>query len=293
MGSDVSLVADGGTDPRALRRAARSVELVFAREEQRFSRFRTDSELSRVNARAGRWTRVSAGFATLVGFALEAASRTAGVFDPTVLPVLSAGGHGDPDEMIAEVHGALLPTEACGRWPEIEMDGDLVRLPPGVCLDFGGVAKGWTVDLAAQTAISAAELPWAVVSAGGDLRIAGRSPAAGIEVVVEDPEDREKETTRVRITSGALATSSVTAPSWSPGLRHLIDPRTGRPADTGVLQATVWADTCSEAEIRSEEALLEGLPALQRLSAVLVMTDGRIVMNLQPMERRELAKVGA
>ncbi len=293
MGSDVSLVADGGIDPRALRRAARSVELVFAREEQRFSRFRPDSELSRVNARAGRWTRVSAGFATLVGFALEAASRTGGMFDPTVLPVLSKADHdGDPNEMIAEARASLL-TEACGRWPEIEMDGDLVRLPPGVCLDFSGVAKGWTVDLAAQTAISAAELPWAVVSAGGDLRIAGRSPAAGIEVDVEDPEDREKETTRVRITSGALATSSVTARSWGPGLHHLIDPRTGRPADTGVLQATVWAETCSEAEIRSKEALLEGLPALQRLSAVLVMTDGRIVMNLQPMERRELAKVGA
>lgn len=294
MGTDVTLIADGSTDPRALRRAARSVELVFAREEQRFSRFRPDTELMRVNARAGRWTRVSAGFSTLLGFALEAAAGTCGLFDPTVLPALIAAGYDrDFDEVIAGARGALHPPEPCGRWPEIELDGDLLRLPSGVALDFGGVAKGWTVDQAAQTAISVASLPWAVVNAGGDLRIAGRLPAAGIEVGVEDPENREDEATRVTLVAGALATSSVTTRSWGPGLHHLIDPRTALPADTGVLQATVWAETCAEAEIRSKQALLEGLPALQRFSAVLVMEDGRIVMNLEPIERRELAEVGA
>lgn len=264
MGTDVELVADGGTDPRALRRATRSVELVFAREEQRFSRFRPDTELSRVNTRAGRWTRVSAGFSTLLGFALEAASHTGGLFDPT----------------------------ECGRWPEIELDGDLVRLPPGVGLDFGYVARSWTVDLAAQTAVSAAALPWAVVAAGGDLRIAGNPPAAGIEVGIEDPQNVGHEATRVTLSSGALATSSAGTPSAGRARHELIAPRAGLQADTGVLQASAWAETCAEAEIRSAEALLEGLPALQRLSAVMVMDDGRIVMNLEAMERRELAAVG-
>jgi len=290
MGTTVTLIADRRTTAPAFERASRSVELVFAREERCFSRFRADSELSYVNARAGRWTKVSTEFATLLGYSLEAAGHSGGLFDPTVLPALVAVGYDrDFDEVIAGARGALHPPQPCARWPEIELDGDLLRLPHGVGLDFGGVAKGWAVDLAAQAAV-AEGLAWAVVNAGGDLRIAGRPPAAGVEVGIEDPESPDEEATRLTLVSGALATSSITTRSWGPGLHHVIDPRSGLPAATGVLQASVWAETCAEAEIRSKWALLEGLPALERMSAVLVMEDGRIVMNLEP---RPLVEVGA
>ena len=79
---------------------------------------------------------------------------------------------------------------------------------------------------------------------------------------------------------GALATSSVTMRSWGPGIHHLIDPRTGRPADTGVLQATMWAPSCAAAEIGSKWALLSGDQILDRLPAILVHEDGSIVTNL-------------
>ena len=279
MGTDVTLLA-AADDVDGFRSAAERVERIFVREELRFSRFRPESELSRVNARAGRTTSVSSGFATLVAFALEAARRTRGRFDPTVLDaVISAGYDRDLDELLAGARGALRPPRPCGRWPEVTLHGGELRLPDGVGLDLGGVAKGWTVDLAADAAVRSGPR-WAVVNAGGDLRIAGTPPSPGIGVAVEDPDDRETEILRLVLGSGALATSSTTRRAWGAGLHHLIDPSTGAPASSGVIQATTWAATCADAEVASKEALLEGERALDHLPAVLVTDDGCIATNL-------------
>jgi thiamine biosynthesis lipoprotein len=291
MGTSVTLIADADADPGLWADAVGIVDLVFTRNERRFSRFRGESELTRVNGRTGRWTRVSPDFAALAGYALEAARRSGGLFDPTVLPAMIAAGYDrDFDELIAGARGVLNPPVPCGRWREVLLDGDLLYLPEGVGLDFGGVGKGWTVDLAAEAAVSAVGLSWAVVNAGGDLRIAGTAPRGGVQVGVEDPEDHDRELWRLTLSVGALATSSITTRSWGPGSHHLIDPRTGESAANGVLQATVWAETCAEAEVRSKWALLEGPPALEHTSAVLVTDDGRILMNL---ETEDLAEVGA
>lgn len=289
MGTEVSLVADDAADPGALRRAEEAVEAVFAREEDRFSRFRPWSELSRVNAQAGRWIRVSEPFAALVRYSLDSARDARGLFDPTVLPAVEAAGYDrDFDEVLAGARGALHPPQQCGRWAEVELRGNMLRLPPGVGLDFGGVAKGWTVDLAAGAAADAG-LRWAVVNAGGDLRLAGDPPERGLDIAVEEPERPDDEAVRLRIEAGALATSSVTRRAWGPGLHHLIDPRIGAPAATDVLQATVWAPTCAEAEIRSKQALLEGPVALERLPGVLVLREGPVLISLAPADRQKEA----
>jgi FAD:protein FMN transferase len=281
MGTDVTLVAPAETDPTVLLMATDCIQGRFAHEEERFSRFRADSELSHVNAAAGEWTAVSPDFARLTRFAIEGAWRTGGRFDPTVLHAMIAAGYDrDFDDVLAGARGALHPPIPCGRFAEIELEADRLRMPEGVALDFGGVAKGWTVDLAAEDALSAG-LRWAIVNAGGDLRLAGDVPATGVQVSVEDPQDRSSELLRLSISEGALATSSVLVRSWGPGLHQLIDPRTGAPSDGDVLQATVWAETCAEAEVRSKWALLEGPSFLERAHAVLVMRDGRLVMNLE------------
>lgn len=277
MGTDVRLIAPAG-HPR-FEEAADAVERIFEREERRASRFRADSELSRVNRAAGAWTEVSEGFASLVAFALEAAARTQGRFDPTVLgAVVAAGYDRDFDELLAGARDALRAAPPCGRWREIRLEGRRLRMPAGVGLDLGGVAKGWTVDLAARAAVRRG-LPWAAVSAGGDLRIEGACPE--IEVAIDDPEDAGAEAGRLRLASGALATSSVTRRAWGPGLHHLIDPATGRPSDGPVLQATVWAPTCAEAEVAAKAALLQGEAYLERAAAVLVLRDGRILTSFE------------
>jgi thiamine biosynthesis lipoprotein len=168
---------------------------------------------------------------------------------------------------------------ATGRWREIVLDLDVLALPEGVALDLGGIAKGWTADRAARRASRL--LPWGLVDAGGDIRTFGDVPAEGIEVGVEHPFDPQVEVLRLALTHGALATSSIVRRSWGPNLHHLIDPRTGRPATTDVVQASIWAETCTEAEVNAKVALLRGVPALGELAATLVLEDGSVVTSMQ------------
>jgi thiamine biosynthesis lipoprotein len=162
------------------------------------------------------------------------------------------------------------------------MEGDRIRLPASVRLDLGGIAKGWTADRAAEVAVDG--LAWALVSAGGDLRLAGTPPDGGVDVGVEDPERPGAELFRLMLHRGALATSCIARRAWGPGLHHLIDPRTGAPAGGAVLQATVWAPTCVRAEVLAKQTLLEGGPALERLNAALLLSDGTVVTNLADRE---------
>jgi thiamine biosynthesis lipoprotein len=277
MGATVRLVAP---DAPGFGDATSVVESTFARLCDRFTRFTTGSELSQVNTGAGSWTEVSEEFGEMTALALDAAARTGGLFDPTVLPaLLEAGYDRDFDELIAGARLLMNPPVPCGRWPEVRMRGDRLLLPEGVALDFGGIAKGWAADLAAEAA--AARVPWALVDAGGDLRIAGAAlPPEGLDIAVEHPRDRGSELLRLRLTGGALATSSVTARAWGPGMHHLIDPRTGRPADGDLVQATVWAPTCAEAEAGAKWALLAGADVLDRLPGVLVRSDLSVTVSM-------------
>ncbi len=94
------------------------------------------------------------------------------------------------------------------------------------------------------------------------------------------PERRGLEAIRLRVASGALATTSVTVRSWGPGAHHVIDPRTSLPAMTEVVQATVWGRTCAEAEVWSKAALLAGPDILDRVEGCLVLASGEVVTNL-------------
>jgi thiamine biosynthesis lipoprotein len=287
MGTEVELAADATEGDRAFALAAERVERTFAREDRRCSRFREDSELSEVNRRAGRPTLLSPGLATIVRHALAAAAGTDGRFDPTVLDAVVAAGYDrDFDEVLAGARAALRPTRPCGRWREASLDDDVLLLPPDVGLDLGGIAKGWTVDLAIAEALDEG-LSWVVVNAGGDLRFDGDAPPGGFDVGVEDPQALGLELLVLILDRGAVASSSTTRRAWGEGLHHLIDPSTGAPASTGVLQATVWAPTCAEAEIRAKDALLRGEDALDGTLGVLVTDDGRVVTNLDG--RREVA----
>jgi thiamine biosynthesis lipoprotein len=273
MGTEILLV---GPDVD-LSEAGEVVEAVFTREELRFSRFRPDSELSRVNASSGKWTKVSVPFAELVRLSLRKAQSTEGLFDPTVLDAMLAIGYDrDFDEILAGARGALRPPKPCGRWTEVRQKPGQILLPEGVGLDFGGIAKGWTADIAADEAV-ATGLPWAIVSAGGDLKFAGNPPP--LEIGVEDPQDRSVLLTRLTLSEGALATSGTVGRAWGDGLHHLIDPRTGVPAVTDVIAATVWAPTGADAEVLAKWALLQGSTVAADIPCVLVTSNGDVIIS--------------
>jgi thiamine biosynthesis lipoprotein len=278
MGTDVSVI---GPDAPGLDDAVAAVVDRFDAEDRRCSRFRGDSELSLVNAAAGSWTSISPPFAEVVDLALAAATATEGRFDPTVHDALVAAGYDrDFDEVLAGARGELHPATPCGRWPEIDRRRDQLRLPSGVHLDLGAIAKGWTVDVAVDEALR--HVPWIVVNAGGDLRVGGDAPS--IDVGIEDPERPDAELLRTTLTSGAIATSSVVKRSWGTDAHHVIDPATGRPAVTDVLQATVWAPTCADAEVAATDALLSGRDAARRYPAVLVMRSADVVVSMPMIE---------
>lgn len=282
MGTEMFLIAPEGVP--GFDRAIARVRAMFDRAEQRFSRFRSDSELSEVNRRAGEWTPVSKEFAELLGLALDGARRSGGLFDPTMLRALVAAGY-DRDfstlgsVTVHETHTdvAPVPRDVPGRWQEVRLQDERVFLPEGIGLDFGGIAKGWVADLGAR---SCDDWPWVVVDAGGDLRIGGSPPDGGLDIATEDPRAPGAEVVRLKLSSGALATSAITRRAWGPRLHHVIDPRTGRPAITRVLQATAWADTCAEAEVRATWALLAGPAVLEDLPAILFLESGEVRLNL-------------
>lgn len=183
---------------------------------------------------------------------LGAARGAAPTPTPTVLPRLDAALR----ELAAGIP-ALPAPEIDDAWRYVLAAPDAVERPAGVRLDSGGIGKGLAADLAAEVLRGA---PAWLVDCGGDLRIGGtaRQPRP---VDVRDPIDGSQVIHRLHVTRGAVATSGTTRRAWeTDGLRHhhLIDPRTGEPADTGVIQVTALAPTALEAEVLAKTALLHG-----------------------------------
>ena len=280
MGTDVEvlLIGNEGAEQKSYATFALAETLAEA-WERTFSRFRPESELSRLNAQAGRPAGVSERLYAAIEIALDASRQTRGFFDPTVLPALLALGY---DRTFAEVRDD-------GRWnspsgapgvAEIGMDPvqRQVSLPRGTQIDLGGIAKGLYVDVLAGIR------GWdgGVVSAGGDLRVWGTPPTGKCWIVgVEDPNNPDRDIAQLHLASGAVATSGTNRRSWQHAgvpVHHLIDPRTGLPAQSGVRSVSVVSATGVQAEIAAKALAIGGPDALFDRSifrrAVVVFEDG-------------------
>lgn len=255
----------GVTSEAALDRARHLLEQQLDRLDRVCSRFRTDSELSAVNAAAGRRVEVSDDLLVAVGSALAAARMTSGLVDPTVGGALKALGY---DRTIALVRGRggwqVGDRGGWTSWRVVELDEDrsTLRLPAGTTLDLGATAKAEAADRAAQTLAS--ELDCGVlVSLGGDIAVAGAAPAGGWCIAVGDDSQRTA-SAKVTVRGGGLATSSTTVRRWPTDrgeMHHVVDPRTRRPAATCWRTVTVAAGTCLDANVASTAAIILGAAA--------------------------------
>lgn len=278
MGTAVTVILPEGTPGEAFE----LVRALFEIWNRRFTRFRPDSELMQVNAAAGSDTIVSATFIEVLLAALAAARDTDGLFDPTIHDRLVDLGYDRTfRELPSDRRGGPLRPWVGGRWREISVDPALrsVRLPAGVALDFGGIAKGMAVDAAIAELVTAG-IRTLAVEAGGDLAVQGHPDGLdGWPIALDDPRDPLV----VTLTGGALATSSVARRRWRRGGRwhhHLIDPRSGTSARTGLRAASIAAASCREAEVAAKVALMLGpdeAPAFLEgidVGGVLVLADG-------------------
>ena len=274
MGSDVHVLVNGPADLLPVARD-RVEEL-----ERRWSRFRPDSEISRLNALAGSPMAVSPETLGLVGRALEGARVTGGRYDPTVLGDVLRAGYDRSFEELGDGHGAAGGSPLGRGWARVIVDpaGSSVTLPAGVGLDPGGIGKGYATDLVVEE-LRAAGAAGALVNLGGDLRADGPAPGGGSWVVAIEHPLRPGPAATVTLDRGAVATSSRVRRAWGPasGRRHhLIDPVTGAPADTGLAAVTVLAARGWQAEVLAKAAFLGGLDRGRALLTV-AGADGLLV----------------
>jgi thiamine biosynthesis lipoprotein len=277
------------TDGPALTDAWAVLERELVAIDRACSRFRDDSELARVNAAAGSWTGVGELLLLALETALKAAADTGGLVDPTIGRTLRLAGYDRALPLVLARDGdrfraSFAPVPG---WELVELDRAQrrVRIPNGIELDLGATAKALAADRAAS---AAHELTGAgvLVSLGGDVSVAGSSPGAGWPVRVADdhaaPLDGPGPV--LGVASGGLATSGTTVRRWRAGditLHHIIDPRTGRPAETPWRTVTVAAGTCVEANVASTAAVILGdeAPAwlaARGLPARLVANEGAV-----------------
>jgi len=268
------------------------------------TRFRADSELSRLNADPRPVVPASPLLRAAVRAALWAAERSAGLVDPTLLHALERAGYvaslanATPAPLAAALAAAPARRAARpdphARWRAVRIDdvvGTIAR-PPGLRLDLGGVGKGLAADLIAEQLAVHARF---AVDAAGDVRVGGaRTATRPHEIDVAHPWDAEPIGT-LRIAAGAIATSGVGSRLWAAPhgghAHHLLDPATGEPAWTGLVAATALAPTALEAETLAKAALLGGPLAargwLAEHGGVVVHDDGRAewIGSARPLRR--------
>jgi thiamine biosynthesis lipoprotein ApbE len=286
LGTDVRVVV---TRPQRIDAARDAMDRVLADIDQACSRFREDSELSLLNAASGREHTVSPLLATAIGHGLRAAQLTDGDVDPTVGTAMRLIGYDvDFASVASSGEPLLLTVQPIPGWRTIRFSERTrsVFIPHGVELDLGATAKALASDLAAA-ALEAVGDGGVLVSLGGDIALAGEAPAGGWSIQVSDdssaPFDSGAE--RVGLTSGAVATSSTRTRSWRRGevqLHHIIDPRTGAPAESVWRLVTVVAATCVDANTAATASIVRGAAAVPWLEEIglpsrLVSTDDTVL----------------
>jgi len=283
-------------DPAVLGPARELLAAELAAIDAACSRFRPDSELSRACAAGGCPVPVSPLFAEALSVALGAARLTDGDVDPTCGQALVSLGY-DRDFASARKdtsshHSPCQPPSPGGGWRGVLLDAarQEVTVPGGVLLDLGATAKALAADRAAAR-IAATVGCGALVNLGGDISVAGQPPEGGWLVGVADDATFDTTTATVEarqvivIMDGGLATSSVLGRAWQRGderLHHIIDPRTGMPAQSCWRTVSVAAGSCVGANIASTAAILRGARAIAwlnrlRLPSRLTGTDGSVV----------------
>jgi len=286
MGSRVKVVLEDDRIEAA--NAIAQMPAWFSERERRLSRFMETSALARLDAQgSGRW--IDRELWDAIDVAIHAAESTEGLVTPTVLRALVACGYArsfDANDRRPRERRPSMPAPDF-RAIEREPATRSVRLPNGVGLDLGGTAKGWAADRAA--CMLGAFGP-ALVDAGGDIAVSNTSGGAhSWPVAIADPIRRDGVLELLALATGGVATSGRDHRTWQCGdeiLHHVIDPRTGAPAKTDVLTATVIGPSALDAEVAAKVVLILGafagldwIDSRPQLAALVVREGGAVLRS--------------
>jgi len=294
MGSHMLAVVDNATP--AAERALGRIPDRFEEWEQVLSRFRLDSELSRLNQLTGQPVTVSKVLWEVFMAAREAEKFTGGLVRPTVLDALIQAGYDRSFDLLPVALNAapvtVLDLPALSTSIGYDEPTRTLFIPESVHLDFGGVAKGWAAQKAAFLLMKFGPV---LVDAGGDIAISG--PALDGQpwaIGIRDPFHPDINFETLRMEHGGVATSGTDYHRWQQGgvwNHHLIDPATGLPAESDVLAATVIAPDALQAEAAAKAVVvagsrsgLEWLEADPTLAGVLVLQSGETIYSQRMQE---------
>ncbi len=286
FGSSCAVHVAGPARERSAREAVELVRRRLLAWHSGFSRFLPESELSRLNDDPRREVPVSPMLARLAQAVRLAATLTKGLVDATLVDQIEAAGYrtdlGEPVPLAAAL--ALAPPRrpaGAGRstaWQSIEVDlgRGVVSRAPAVKLDGGGLVKGLFADVLAERLAGHASF---AVDCAGDLSLGGADATARAIEVVSPFDGRVLHTFELARTG--VATSGIGRRSWLDAdgrpAHHLLDPATGKPAFTGIVQVTALAPSALIAEIQAKASILSGprlAPAWLRHGGLIVFDDG-------------------
>jgi len=297
MNSDIVLAAEG--ELSQVESGLAAVQNFVDISEKRFTRFSEQSELSALNRSAGTWFKASPDLFEMVKEAIFYFHKTNGLFDPSILPSLKNAGYVHSMDEIRRVGSAPQPVRhlpaLISTFASVQLNENTssIRLPVDLQIDLGGIAKGWIAERAAR--LLSQYVSTCAVNAGGDMFLVGYPHGQDFwEVGLEDPRNPQEDISVLLVQEGAVATSSVVKRAWKQGnisRHHLINPRTGEPANTSWLSVTVLAPHAATAEtfakaflIADEDETRSLAEQNPELTVLAVDKNGNLVSLVTPME---------
>jgi FAD:protein FMN transferase len=292
MGCEMLAVVDSESPSTQLAQ----VPLWFEEWEQVLSRFRYDSELTRLNQTHDQSVQVSEILWQIFQVARHAEATTHGLVTPTLLDSIIAAGYDRPFDMLPH-QTSFQPASTSLTSPTLEAlrfdaSARAITLPSGMGLDFGGVAKGWAAHQAMRQLQT--EGP-ALIDAGGDIAISGpQTDGSPWKIGVANPFQPDQEIEVLYVNQNGVATSGKNHRRWlRNGLlqHHILNPLTGQPAETDLVTVTVIAPDVLQAETAAKAAFilgsragLEWIESHKELAGLLILENGTMLYSTRMEE---------
>jgi thiamine biosynthesis lipoprotein len=294
----VTLQTRPGTEPARTGDLRQRVEHTLERVDRGMSTWREDAEIVRFNRRGDTAPfRLSAETRRVVVAALDLARETHGAFDPTVGPLVRLWGFGSGARRSEPSAAEVAAARAHTGWHQLRWEGSdrLASRVVGVELDLSAIAKGYAVDAVVRELLRDRP-PGLLVEIGGEVRAVGaRADGAPWRLGVQDPDGPPGQLASVvLLAGGALATSGDYRQSRVTErgrVTHVIDPRSGRPVQTGIVSASVVAPSCTEADAVATALIVLGADAALRFVEERPWLDALLLVRRpdRALERRASA----
>jgi thiamine biosynthesis lipoprotein len=255
--------------------------------EREFSRFHNDNELSHFNdAKKGATIQVSPILFDLLKKAEEYRLQTGGRFSPYMLKQLEAHGYNQSFPFKKAENEAVSIHYQTDSQPLIFQEGCQIIKKTKQKVDLGGIAKGYAVEAAAKWLQQQTNSNYGIVDGGGDMAMWSNGEKTW-KIGVMDPFNEDREIGSFSIQNGGIATSNILFRSWIQGetkKHHILDGRTGMPAMSKIVQATVVTDHCLDAEVSAKICFMDDVMSVKstlakindKFSYIFVKPNGEI-----------------